>query len=187
MRRLRTRLQRCALEASPASPCGERLRFAKSQKSSLSPVFSRRAPARLAEGEAGEARRVATRGCAAPHTIVTPPSSAVRPTRGGAWCIDSSESMRQDALPSCPRSGRSSARACPTRPRSHPRSAAPRSRIRRRRRGPPPPQPEALAALEETVRRLRAELAATTDRGRHARLLHEIADLEERAGDEPGR
>jgi lipopolysaccharide biosynthesis regulator YciM len=50
---------------------------------------------------------------------------------------------------------------------------------------PPPPQPEALEALEGTVRRLRAELAATTERSRQARLLAEIADLEERSGDEP--
>ena len=40
-------------------------------------------------------------------------------------------------------------------------------------------------ALEDTVRRLRAELAASIDRGRQARLLTEIADLEERTGDEP--
>ena len=50
---------------------------------------------------------------------------------------------------------------------------------------PPAPAPEALAALEGTVRRLRAELAATADRARQARLLAEIADLEERSGDEP--
>jgi len=50
---------------------------------------------------------------------------------------------------------------------------------------PPAPPPEALAALEGTVRRLRTELAATGDRARHARLLAEIADLEERSGDEP--
>src|SRR5271169_5064922 len=50
---------------------------------------------------------------------------------------------------------------------------------------PPPPAPEALAALEDTIRRLRAELAATSDRSRQSRLLTEIADLEERAGDEP--
>ncbi len=50
---------------------------------------------------------------------------------------------------------------------------------------PPPPAPEAMAALEGTVRRLRAELAAHPDRARQARLLGEIADLEERSGDEP--
>ncbi len=42
-----------------------------------------------------------------------------------------------------------------------------------------------MAAIEGTVRRLRAELAASPDRSRQARLLAEIADLEERAGDEP--
>jgi lipopolysaccharide biosynthesis regulator YciM len=42
-----------------------------------------------------------------------------------------------------------------------------------------------MAAIEGTVRRLRAELAASPDRPRQARLLAEIADLEERAGDEP--
>lgn len=53
---------------------------------------------------------------------------------------------------------------------------------------PPPPAEgsvDALAAIEGTVRRLRAELAASTDKPRQARLLAEIADLEERAGDEP--
>ena len=49
---------------------------------------------------------------------------------------------------------------------------------------PPPPPAEALAAIDETVRRLRAEAAAATDRVRQARLLTEVADLEERAGDE---
>jgi hypothetical protein len=52
-------------------------------------------------------------------------------------------------------------------------------------RVPPPPPPEAAAALESTVRRLRAELAATSDRARQSRLLTAIADLEERSGDEP--
>jgi hypothetical protein len=46
-------------------------------------------------------------------------------------------------------------------------------------------QPEAHAVLEETIRRLRSELAATADRSRQSRLLTEIADLEERGGDEP--
>ena len=50
---------------------------------------------------------------------------------------------------------------------------------------PPAHRTEAAAAMQETVRRLRAELAATSDRGRQARLLAAIADLEERAGDEP--
>jgi tetratricopeptide (TPR) repeat protein len=49
----------------------------------------------------------------------------------------------------------------------------------------PPPPAEVSASLESTVRRLRAELAATQDRPRHSRLLTAIADLEERAGDEP--
>ena len=48
-----------------------------------------------------------------------------------------------------------------------------------------PPPAEALAALEDTVRRLRAELAAATGKARQSRLLTEIADLEERRGDEP--
>jgi cellulose synthase operon protein C len=52
-------------------------------------------------------------------------------------------------------------------------------------RVPPPPAVDAMAAIDGTVRRLRAELAASTDRARQARLLAEIADLEERAGDEP--
>ncbi|MGH7295720.1 MAG: hypothetical protein ACRELB_12330, partial [Polyangiaceae bacterium] len=46
-------------------------------------------------------------------------------------------------------------------------------------RAPALSQPEALAVLEGTIRRLRAELAATSDRGRQSRLLTEIADLEE--------
>lgn len=50
---------------------------------------------------------------------------------------------------------------------------------------PPGTRTDAAEALQETVRRLRAELTATTDRGRQARLLASIADLEERAGDEP--
>jgi tetratricopeptide (TPR) repeat protein len=41
------------------------------------------------------------------------------------------------------------------------------------------------AAAEELAARLRAELAATTDKARQARLLFEIANLEERSGDEP--
>ncbi len=52
-------------------------------------------------------------------------------------------------------------------------------------RAPPPPASGALAAVESTVRRLRAEHAASPDRSRQARLLSEIAELEERAGDEP--
>src|SRR5258708_1976150 len=49
---------------------------------------------------------------------------------------------------------------------------------------PPPPPAEALAAIDDTVRRLRAEGAAAADGARRARLLVEVADLEERAGDE---
>jgi lipopolysaccharide biosynthesis regulator YciM len=52
-------------------------------------------------------------------------------------------------------------------------------------RVPPPPAADAVAEIEGTVRRLRAELTASPDRARQARLLAEIADLEERAGDEP--
>ncbi len=50
---------------------------------------------------------------------------------------------------------------------------------------PPPLNAEARGALAETVRRLRAELSATSDAGRQARLLTEIGDAQERAGDEP--
>src|ERR1700722_11777171 len=50
----------------------------------------------------------------------------------------------------------------------------------------PPPSPDTLNAIEGTVKRLRAELAGTTDKGRQARLLSEIGEIEERAGDEPG-
>ncbi len=50
---------------------------------------------------------------------------------------------------------------------------------------PPPLDAEARGALAETVRRLRAELASTTDAARQARLLNEIGDVQERAGDEP--
>jgi tetratricopeptide (TPR) repeat protein len=42
-----------------------------------------------------------------------------------------------------------------------------------------------MAVLAETVRRLRAEVAATTEPSRQARLLTEIGDAQERAGDEP--
>src|ERR1700758_3150945 len=50
---------------------------------------------------------------------------------------------------------------------------------------PPGTRTDAAEAMQETIRRLRSELGATTDRGRQARLLASIADLEERAGDEP--
>lgn len=52
-------------------------------------------------------------------------------------------------------------------------------------RAPLPSAPEAGGELEGTIRRLRAELGATFDRPRQARLLTQIADLEERTGDEP--
>jgi cellulose synthase operon protein C len=48
-----------------------------------------------------------------------------------------------------------------------------------------PTPPESQAALDAMVRRLRAELAATTDRPRQSRLLTSIADREERSGNEP--
>ena len=50
----------------------------------------------------------------------------------------------------------------------------------------PPPPADALTAIQGTVERLRAELAGTNDKARQARLLGEIGELEERAGDEPG-
>ncbi len=50
---------------------------------------------------------------------------------------------------------------------------------------PPPLNAEARGVLAETVRRLRAELASTTEPARQARLLNEIGDVQERAGDEP--
>src|SRR5580704_8485601 len=46
---------------------------------------------------------------------------------------------------------------------------------------PPPPS----AGADATVRRLRAEMSASTDKARQAKLLSEIGDLEERGGDEP--
>ena len=52
-------------------------------------------------------------------------------------------------------------------------------------RVPPQLGPEAQGVLAETVRRLRAEIAASTDAARQARLLTEIGELQERAGDEP--
>jgi cellulose synthase operon protein C len=51
---------------------------------------------------------------------------------------------------------------------------------------PPPPDTKAAsAAVHEMAQRLRAELAATADRSRQARLLMDVAGLEERMGDEP--
>jgi hypothetical protein len=49
----------------------------------------------------------------------------------------------------------------------------------------PPPPPDALKEVEGLVARLHAEAAGASDRTRKARLLCEIAELEERAGDEP--
>jgi cellulose synthase operon protein C len=51
---------------------------------------------------------------------------------------------------------------------------------------PPSPHPAEGSPFLETVQELRAECVATTERARQARLLTAIADLEERAGDEPG-
>jgi cellulose synthase operon protein C len=48
------------------------------------------------------------------------------------------------------------------------------------------PPPKTTAASDETTRRLRAEAAATSDAGRQARLLSEMAEIEERAGDAAG-
>jgi hypothetical protein len=52
-------------------------------------------------------------------------------------------------------------------------------------RVPPPLPPEVQAVLAETVRRLRAELFATTEPARQARLLTEMGDAQERVGEEP--
>src|SRR5215469_13655097 len=49
----------------------------------------------------------------------------------------------------------------------------------------PPSQPPAPSS-DETIRRLRAEAGATNDRGRKARLLSEMAEIEERTGDVAG-
>ena len=50
---------------------------------------------------------------------------------------------------------------------------------------PPSAPMEAGSATAETIREMRAELAATSDRSRQSRLLMHIADMYERAGDEP--
>lgn len=50
----------------------------------------------------------------------------------------------------------------------------------------PPAPPEAISAIAAAVGRLRAEVAATADRSRKARLLHEAAEIQERGGDESG-
>src|SRR6185295_8829263 len=47
------------------------------------------------------------------------------------------------------------------------------------------PAADVLARLKETLQRLRAEFTAATDPRRRARMLSEVADLEERMGDEP--
>ncbi len=50
----------------------------------------------------------------------------------------------------------------------------------------PPPPSEAVEAINAAVGRLRAEVAATDDKPRRARLLNEAAEIQERGGDEPG-
>lgn len=50
-----------------------------------------------------------------------------------------------------------------------------------------PPAPiESIEAIAAAVSRLRAEVDATTDRSRKARLLNEAGEIQERGGDEPG-
>ncbi len=49
-----------------------------------------------------------------------------------------------------------------------------------------PPTADAARAVEGTLKRLRAEYAGSPDKSQKARLLTEIGELEERAGDEPG-
>jgi lipopolysaccharide biosynthesis regulator YciM len=51
---------------------------------------------------------------------------------------------------------------------------------------PQPRSADSVAAIDETVRRLRAELALATSPSRQARFLADIADLEETIGDQPG-
>jgi hypothetical protein len=50
----------------------------------------------------------------------------------------------------------------------------------------PPATVETLEAIAAAVGRLRAEVAATTDPARKARLLHEAAEIQESGGDEQG-
>jgi tetratricopeptide (TPR) repeat protein len=50
----------------------------------------------------------------------------------------------------------------------------------------PPAPTENIEAVASAVGRLRAEVAATSDKGRKARLLNEAAEIQERGGDEPG-
>ncbi len=49
---------------------------------------------------------------------------------------------------------------------------------------PPLAAPAADAAMDETIRRLRAEAASTDEPARQARLLSEMGEVEERAGDD---
>lgn len=50
-----------------------------------------------------------------------------------------------------------------------------------------PPAPiEVIEAIAAAVGRLRDEVAATTDKGRKARLLNEVAEIQERGGEEQG-
>ena len=50
---------------------------------------------------------------------------------------------------------------------------------------PPGETTVASLAVQEAIQRLRADLAATSDRPRQARLLMEVANIEELSGDEP--
>lgn len=50
----------------------------------------------------------------------------------------------------------------------------------------PPAPVETIEAIAAAVGRLRAEVDATTDRARKARLLNEAGEIQERGGDEPG-
>jgi tetratricopeptide (TPR) repeat protein len=53
-------------------------------------------------------------------------------------------------------------------------------------RVPPPLSADAVAAIDDKIRRLRAEIAGVADPARQARLLADVADLEESIGDQPG-
>jgi tetratricopeptide (TPR) repeat protein len=53
-------------------------------------------------------------------------------------------------------------------------------------RVPPPLSADAIAAIEARIKYLRTELSAASDPARQARLLADIADLEERIHDQPG-
>jgi hypothetical protein len=54
-----------------------------------------------------------------------------------------------------------------------------------RSQAPPAPVEGSSVGFDQTIRRLQAEMGATPDRQRQSRLLSQIADLHERAGDEP--